>query len=224
MQNHKCWYSTSCNKCITNEECRKDCIRYNSMLKLVQESGLPNHLIYPITLNPTANEVDSYELLKDIKDKVEIFVERGKCLYIYSNICGNGKTTWASKIMLSYFNKTWALSSFIKKGIFIYTPELINRLKTQYLNNESLSEEIYQLKNTNLLILDDLGVTEFSSNDLNNLLEIIDYRINNNKSIIFTSNLDKDALLKKFGGRLTSRVFNNSIQVELGGFDRRSSK
>lgn len=224
MMNYKCWYNSVCNKFNSNEDCKNGCIRYSSMLKLVEESGLPNHLMYPKTLNPTPSEVDAFDLLKDIKDKADVFVEKGKCLYIYSNICGNGKTTWASKIMLSYFNKTWALTSFIKKGIFVYTPELINKLKTQYINNESLTEEINQLKNCNLLILDDLGVTDFTANDLNNLLEIIDYRINNNKSIIFTSNLDKDALLRKFGGRLTSRVFNNSIQVELGGFDRRSSK
>ena len=221
---YNCWYKSVCNKSKPNDECRNNCIRYTSMLNLVKESYLPKHLIYPKTLNPTVDEVDSYELLKDIKDKADIFVEKGKCLYIYSNICGNGKTTWASKIMLSYFNKTWALTGFIKKGIFIYTPELINRLKTQYLNNESLTEEINQLKNCNLLILDDLGVSDFTPNDLNNLLDIIDYRINNSKSIIFTSNLDKESLLKKFGGRLTSRVFNHSIQVELGGFDRRSSK
>lgn len=224
MKNYKCWYDKSCTKFNSNEDCRINCVRYKSMLKLIEDSQLPYHLIYPIILKPTENEVNSYELLKDIKDNVDIFVERGKCLYIYSNICGNGKTTWASKILLSYFNKTWAMQGLTKKGIFVYTPKLINALKTQYLNNESLSEEITALKNCKLLVLDDIGVTEFSANDLNNLLEIIDYRISNNKSIIFTSNLDKQMLLDKFGGRITSRIFNNSIQVELGGFDRRSIK
>lgn len=222
MSKDKCWYEAICAK--YNADCKANCIRYNSMSKLVQESNLPQYLKYPIILNPTAQEVESYELLKDIKDNVEIFVEKGKCLYLYSKICGNGKTTWASKILLSYFNKTWAMNNFNKKGLFIHLPDLINKFKTQFLDNESMSEEINQIKNCNLLILDDLGVTELSNNDLNNLLNIVDYRINNNKSIIFTSNLDKEALLSKYGGRLTSRVFNHSIQVELGGFDRRTNK
>lgn len=222
MNNIKCWYENNCSK--FNENCKQDCIRYSSMLKLVQESNLPKHLIYPVTLKPTQEELEEYELLKDIKDKADIFVEKGKSLYIYSKICGNGKTSWASKIMLSYFNKTWAMNSFIKKGIYVYTPELLNQIKSQYLNNESITNDLYQIKNTNLLILDDIGITDLSNNDLNNLLDIIDYRINNNKSTIFTSNLDKEDLLKKYGGRLTSRVYNNSIQVELKGFDRRSNQ
>lgn len=222
MSRDKCWYEAICTK--YTENCKINCIRYNSMFNLVKESNLPQFLRYPVILNPTPEEVESYELLKDIKDNVDIFVEKGKCLYIYSKICGNGKTTWASKILLSYFNKTWAMNNLNKKGLFIHLPDLINKFKTQFLDNESLSEEINQIKNCNLLVLDDLGVTELSNNDLNNLLSIVDYRINNNKSIIFTSNLDKETLLSKYGGRLTSRVFNHSIQVELGGFDRRSNK
>ena len=43
------------------------------------------------------------------------------------------------------------------------------------------------------------------------------------KSNIYTGNLDYEQLLESVGNRLASRIWNNSIQVEILGTDRRGT-
>ena len=54
------------------------------------------------------------------------------------------------------------------------------------------------------------------------LLSIIDDRINNKKSNIYTSNLNKDELHKLLGDRVYSRVYNYSECIEFLGKDKRN--
>ena len=56
---------------------------------------------------------------------------------------------------------------------------------------------------------------------MENLLNIIDYRISYNKSNIYTSNLTPDELSEKLGDRLHSRIIKLSDVVEFVGQDKR---
>ena len=60
--------------------------------------------------------------------------------------------------------------------------------------------------------------TEF---ELNHLLNIINTRMDNGKSNIFTSNLGNKELINALGERLASRICNKSIDIELHGADKR---
>lgn len=218
----KCWYSGRCNKEKPN--CIENCLRYNNMSILVNNSGLPLDLQYPVILQPDRPDIQAFEILNSLKHKIEDLVKDGQCIYIWSERCGNGKTTWSAKLLMSYFNRIWVYSQLKCRGIYLYTPTFLNALKTQFLNNTSVSEYVENIKNAELVVFDDLGVGKLSDFDKNNLLDIIDYRLNNHKSIIFTSNLNQDGLVNLFGDRLASRIYNTSIVIQFRGRDRRGDR
>ena len=60
--------------------------------------------------------------------------------------------------------------------------------------------------------------------ELTHLLNIIDNRLAAGKSNIYTSNLNKQQLYSALGDRLTSRIANMSIDIELFGTDKRVLK
>ena len=114
--NDKCLFFEVCQ---TKENCSVDCIRYAEMTYLINHSGLPNNLIRKTNLVPDNIDLNSFIYLADIKDDIENFVKDGKNLYIYSTNTGNGKTTWLSKLLKSYFNKIWAGNGFRTRGYYI---------------------------------------------------------------------------------------------------------
>ena len=214
-----CWYKGKCK--LENENCRNNCLRFRNMELLVDNSGIPSDLQYPVIYEPDNLDRNCFEKLLRINDDIENFVSTGNSLYLWSKGCGNGKTTWSCKLLLAYFNRIWVYSQLSCRGIYIYIPSFLNSIKTQFLDNLGMNEYIEKIKNADLAVFDDLGVGKLSDNDISNLLSIIDYRLNSHKSTIFTSNLDLTSLRKTFGDRLYSRICNSSIVVEFNGRDRR---
>lgn len=212
------------NVCQTKEKCSVDCIRYAEMTYLMNHSGLPNNLKKKIVLVPDNNDYDAFVTLAYIKDNMKEFVNSGKNLFIYSSNSGNGKTTWLSKLLKSYFNQIWAGNGFRTRGYYIDLPTFFIELKEAINNpNEELDELKEFLKNVDLLCIDSITSITLSEFELNYLMYIVDYRINNNLSTIYASNLDENGLLRFFGTRLKSRIFNNSQIIRFQGRDKRGS-
>lgn len=194
------------------------------MTYLMNHSGLPNNLKKKIVLVPDNNDYDAFVTLADIKDNMKEFVNSGKNLFIYSSNSGNGKTTWLSKLLKSYFNQIWAGNGFRTRGYYIDLPTFFIELKEAINNpNEELDELKEFLKNVDLLCIDSITSITLSEFELNYLMYIVDYRINNNLSTIYASNLDENGLLRFFGTRLKSRIFNNSKIIRFQGKDKRGS-
>ena len=183
-------------------------------------SGLPKSKYMPIKLKPQSNDRRAFEKLADIRENIEDFVEQGKNLYICGEIPGNGKTSWAIKMLQTYFHYVAEGNMFEVKGMFVSVPDLLLRLKD--FSNPVSNEYKDNLRNTDLLILDDIAVTGLSQYDYLQLFTLIDSRMLAGKSIIFTSNVtDIKKLEEVIGERLASRVFGNSIIVEIKGGDMR---
>ena len=218
----RCWYNNVCK--LKDEKCSENCIRYLNMNLLVENSGLPYDLQFPQILQPEKIDEKAFNSLYNIKRQIDVFVKEGGLLYLWGKNCGNGKTTWSSKLLMSYFDKIWAYSQLKCRGIYLYVPTFLNALKTQFLNNTSLLDYINNIKNADLVIFDDLGIGQLTSSDKNNLLDVIDYRLNSHKSTVFTSNLDYNQLVDLFGDRLASRIYHSSTIIELRGSDRRGVK
>lgn len=146
----------------------------------------------------------------------------GNNLYLYSKNFGNGKTTWAIKLMQSYFNQIWAGNGFTQRGLFIHVPSFLTKFK-EVMNKRDETFELLKLQITNvdLVIWDDIASGKLSDYDHTNLLTYIDKRKFDGKSNIFTGNLDNEELSIAVGNRLTSRIWNDSIRIELKGNDRR---
>lgn len=216
IRNKECWYKEVC----VYEFCT-NCIRFSEMKYLMENSGIPVNKQLPQTLTACPDDVDAFYKLADIKDNILNFVEDGNNLYICSNYTGNGKTSWALKLMLKYFDSVWAGNGFRVRGLFVNVPTLLLQLK----NFKNPISEDYKrnLMNCDLVIFDDIADVAISNYDYSNLFMIIDYRLQNGLSCIFTSNqTTKESLEKLVGSRIASRVWNTSEVIEFKGKDRRS--
>lgn len=190
------------------------------MKYLLDTSGIPKSRQYPQELIADV-DLNAYRKLADIKLDIVDFVGSGSNLFICSQNTGNGKTSWAIKLMLRYFNEIWAGNGFRARGLFVNVPTLLLQLK----NFENpLPEEFKQhLMDVDLVIWDEIASTSISNYDYSNLLMFLDYRILNDKSNIFTSNaVTKDELEKNVGAKLASRIWNTSEVIEFRGKDRRN--
>lgn len=211
-----CWYRNVC-----QIDACDHCIRYMEMSHLLENSGIPKVRQRPTTLVPDDADYNSFVMLSDIKDNILQRVEGGFNLYISSRNTGNGKTSWAIKIMLKYFDGIWAGNGFRVRGLFVHVPTLLSRLKD--FDNPLSSEYRNSLLKADLIIWDDIAVSGISQYDYNNLLMYIDNRILNEKSNIFTSNkTSKYDLEEVIGNRLASRIWETSTKITLVGKDRRN--
>ena len=215
----QCWYENVCSN-VTNN-CRAGCVRYLEMRHLLEKSNIPESRWYPITMSPDNCDYAAFCELADIKDEMINFVIRGSNLYLYSTKTGNGKTTWAIKLMLKYFNDVWPGNGFKCRGLFIHVPTFLTRMKNFNTLDEDFERIKAELPTADLVIWDDIASTELSSYDHSQLLTYIDQRILSEKSNIFTGNLGSPEIVKALGTRLASRVWNSSKRIELKGSDKR---
>lgn len=218
----KCWYKEACNL-YKSADCYAGCIRYMEMFYLMNTSGIPEKRQYPVILMPEECDYEAFVFLRDkIKKDIVNFVSGGKSLYIYSEGFGNGKTSWAVKMMQSYFDKIWSGNGFKTKGLFINVPTFMKQLRENISNKDELFfHKLSMLPHVPLVIWDDIAACTLKDYDHMNLLSFIDERLLNGLSNIYTGNLGEDKIAEALGNRLASRVFNQSIKVELFGIDRR---
>lgn len=218
---NKCWYKKAC-VWFNTENCNADCIRYMEMDYLMETSHIPKANQFKNELVAEVVDLKNFKFLNSIKNDVLNFVKNGECLYIFSQNLGNGKTTWAIKIMQAYFNKIWAGNGFVQRGLFIHTPSFITKFKEIINKKDEEFEELKkQLLEVDLVIWDDIAASKLSDYDHTNLLTYIDQRKLNGKANIFTGNLNESELMIAVGNRLKSRIWNDSTIVELFGKDRR---
>ena len=183
--NFDCWYKKVCNN--YHLDCEKTCIRFDEMIFLVKNSGIPESRWFPAPLD-AGDDHDYKQFMKLAKIKKDIvkFVNAGSNLYITSERTGNGKTTWAIKLLLKYFNDIWPGNGFRVRGMFIHIPTLLLQLKNF---NNPLSEEYKQnILDCDLIIWDEIGCSGISNYDYSNLLMFLENRILSGKANIFTSN------------------------------------
>lgn len=214
----RCWYEDVCQLC-QQQDCRNSCIRFEEMLYLVKNSGIPESRWYPEALE-AGEDYEQFVRLSQIKQDILNFVNDGNNLYITSKYTGNGKTSWAIKLLLKYFNDVWPGNGFKVRGMFIHVPTLLLQLKNF---NKPLSEEYKQnILNCDLIVWDEIGDLDISNYDYANLIMFLNNRFLNKKSNIFTSNRNyKTALEAMVGARLASRIWETSEIIEFEGKDRR---
>ena len=213
-RNSDCWYLSVC-----DEDCSK-CIVYPQMKWQFDNSGLPKSKYKPIDLYASDEDYESFTRLADIRENIVDFVEQGKNLYLCSVNPGTGKTSWAIKMLQTYFHYVAEGNLFNVKGMFVSVPDLLLRMKD--FNNPLSNEYKENLRNTDLLILDDIAVTGLSQYDYLQLFTLVDSRVLAGKSIIFTSNnVSLKDLENAIGERLASRVWNTSEIIKLKGGDMR---
>jgi DNA replication protein DnaC len=167
-------------------------------------------------------DLEQFKQLAGIEQNICKFIEEGKNLYLHSSNCGNGKSSWSLRLAEAYFNKIWARSEAKCRVLFISVPRFLLALKDNITAKNAYVEYIKDnVLEADLVIWDDIAAKMGSEFELTHLLNIIDNRLALGKSNIYTSNLNKQQLYTALGERLTSRIANMSIDIELFGTDKR---
>ena len=216
MKIDNCMYKDVC-----TDECSPICKRYCVTKYMLQNSNIPQSKWGVNKLIPEHCDEKAFAQLAEIRDDIVKFVKQGANLYLYSNVCGNGKTTWSIKLMLQYFNDVWEYNGFTKRGVFMPVSEFLYQLKAEISNpTEKFSDLKNDILDVDLVIWDDIAFGKMSDYDFNMLLAFIDHRIVQGKSNIFNGNIPPDKLDGYVGNKLASRI-NSGYRIELKGGDNR---
>lgn len=224
MEENKCWLYDNCN----HIDCNRFCLRKFKLSKLYDSALVPENLRKVIRLRYDSNGTDmnEFKMLKSFTDNIEDFVKNGNNLYIYSTRCGNGKTSWAIKMIQAYLDRIWHKSPLEPaRALFISVPRYLLALKE---NISEKSQYVRHIKDNvltaDIVVWDEVGSKGLTEFEHENILSLINCRVNDGKTNIYTSNLSKEELHNAVGDRLYSRIINNSIKVELNGLDKRGIK
>lgn len=220
----KCYLYDFCNK----KDCDKDfCLRKYKMDSLYSAALMTESQKQHIALKVDADgtDLEQFKQLASIEQNISKFIEDGTNLYLHSANCGNGKSSWSLRFVEAYFNKIWARTEPKCRVLFISVPRFLLALKDNITTKSAYVEYIKDnVLEADLVIWDDIAAKMGSEFELTHLLNIIDNRLALGKSNIYTSNLNKQQLYTALGERLTSRIANMSIDIELFGADKRILK
>lgn len=216
----RCYAENYCKK--NKQECSELCGGYRVLKALYSLSRIPVGYQYNIPLVPDREDLKSFEKLERYMKSVVDRVEAGEGLYIWSNGTGTGKTSWACKIMGYYFRKIAFRSGLENEGLYIYLPTFLEELRQSYDNPDpEFSEELEMVKRCKLLIIDDIGAEKPSEWVRERILSLINTRVSNGLSTIYTSNISIGDLESRLDSRISSRIKGSTDEIILTGRDRR---
>lgn len=222
LKQKDCWYREVCSE--APHGCTATCVRFAEMLNLMQMSNLPKYMWFPQALYAD-KDLPAFRELKNIKDDIKNWVKEGNSLYLYSRSFGNGKTSWAVKLMLAYFNQIWRGNCFRTRGIFISVPEFFDRERLRMSNQDDEFVRIRDsLLDADLVIWDDVSIVKMTDYNSATFFNFVDARVLSGKANIFTGNLDHERLKEFVGGRLASRIWNTSQVIEFVDEDKRGKR
>lgn len=217
----KCYVENRCKKC-KNGECVKELCGMRLLINSAySSSAIPKRYLKDVALEPEQSDFKAFTILKKYITNVVKFVEEGKGIYLYSTNCGNGKTTWSTMIGRAYIHKKAYEQEFQDLVYFVNVADYLEDLKRCFNGGGVTAEVEAPLKDCKLLILDDIGVEKSSEWAIERLYALLNYRCNEEKATIITSNLDLASLRLKLNDRIASRIKDMCVPIELQGSDRR---
>lgn len=188
-------------------------------------SNIPKQYLKEQKLIPYECDLQSYTRLNNVKNDIVNFVNNNNNLFIYSKITGNGKTSWAIKLQKAYLDYASSYSfDYDCPTYFINVARLLDLKKSSMSDSEiNIAQVESFIKYSKLMIWDDIAVRGLSDYDKEYLYTLVDERVINGRSSIYTSNLSPVELEGILGARLYSRIINTSIPIEFKGGDRRTT-
>lgn len=190
---------------------------------LLEVSGLPEIYWEEVKMNVPDSDVKAYNRLVEIKDNIMSISEPNlamKNLLICSNKTGNGKTSWAIKILQYFIFKSAQKYPDEENGFFVPVTEFVLASK-EYDNSHRKKywDMLNMIEKSRVVVFDDIGAGEYSRAEYMALLSAIEGRVFRKQYCIFTSNFTEknDVIVKKLGERLADRVFETSEKIILNG-------
>ena len=158
--------------------------------------------------------LESFQVTSDNKEAYEAAVEYAKTLnpftedgLMFMGDVGTGKTHLAAGILKVAYNRGL-------DGVLISVPDLLNEIRDGYKDgrfNEKKFKEKF------LVILDDLGTEKPSEWVREMLFTLINYRYENKKPLIVTTNCTPSELIEQLGKRTADRLREMCKVVKIEG-------
>lgn len=164
---------------------------------------------------PTEDIKQNADMVLNYADNIEKHIVNGEGL-ILSGSYGTMKTTLAICVLRKYLEQGG-------RGLFVPMCSMMDSLYS--MKARSVEEWINyenRLRNTSLLVIDDLGSEDVSAPwVLSKVNSIITERYNRKKSIIVTTNLTKEELAKTYAGRIIDRLRSTNYYISFNGKTKR---
>jgi DNA replication protein DnaC len=198
----------------------------------IKNSRLPKRYIdeaKTANLIPTTeSDCESFEYLNKVKNNIVSFVKFHHNLLITSDHPGNGKTSWAAKIILHYIDSYAHEYSFKNNTpvLFINVPDFLMKKKIA-ISDKSVAEEMSEIEKAiltaKIVVFDDIATKVATDYDREILYSFINNRTDNYLTNIYTSNIFVYNLSEELGERIADRIIGYSKCVELTGAGMRGS-
>ena len=185
--------------------------------------------IYKRFQNITFDNIESQGLPRDEEIRSNYGAAKAYTMNLYKNIdqgigiilaggFGTMKSTMAVAILRYQLERG-------QTGLFVPMCSLIDNLFTmQKLNREEWAKYEYKIRNTPLLILDDLGAENTDQTwILAKVDSIITERYNKMRPIIITTNLGKKEIAGTYSGRVLDRMKSTSHYLAFTGESQREA-
>lgn len=163
---------------------QKEMDEKTSYIKNIYSYCIPNELLNASMKDIHIDDKNRFEVITWIKKFLDNYLDgkKEKGLYLTGNF-GCGKTYLLSAMLNELAKKN-------KKIAIIYYPEFLRDLKENLTDNEEFNYKFNKVRNSELLLIDDIGaesVTTWSRDEI--LGPILQYRMESNLTTFFTSNL-----------------------------------
>lgn len=180
----------------------------------IKNARIPKRYLNDSPLTPSKADEKTFIELNEIKKNIKDFVDKGENLLICSNQSGNGKTSWAIKLLKAYVDEVQNYGfTYDTPALFINVNSFLNEKKLG-INDPEISSRINKIEKSiltaPLVVFDDIADKSLSEFDLNLLYYWLDYRTANMKTCIYTTNELPEQLKQTLNGKLYSRVVNYS--------------
>lgn len=222
LANNLCYAKDYC-KQYSTAKCNSLCDFKLVLDALYNLSDIPKRYRHDLPLRPEQIDLQVFHYLKEYREDINVHVDRGDWLYLYSTVSGNGKTTWSTKFASAYFRHLLRTGNFDieNKVLYLNTNIFLEQLRDSFDNDSSNIKMILdRAYKCDLLLLDDIGVERGTAWTQERLYDLLNTRYNDCKATVFTSNLSPTEIEDKLGKRIASRIRSSKV-LELKGADRR---
>ena len=214
-----------------------NCFKQKLLENLFEESGLVkgktaqfdkfNLSIFSEEIDKSRFSIDvsPRDMIEKIKNRCVTYIEKefgtlGDKGLLFTGNTGTGKTFMAQSVAYELFLKG-------KTVAYVSAPMMFDKInEARMMFGEEEYEDYFSgLKESELLVLDDLGTETSTEAKVSNLLQLLDARANldlisPHKTIIST-NMSMSGIREKYDERIFSRILGGFIAIQFGGEDLR---